>query len=85
MLEKWMMDYLNNRKVELLTTISKFIYVKNAILWDLNIVGEENHKMGRYARQDEFDEELPEFIEVTDVLDLHGFFPTGTRISGWIY
>ena len=38
-------------------------------------MGEENHNINRIARQDEFDEELPEFIEVTDVLDLHGFFP----------
>jgi DNA-nicking Smr family endonuclease len=38
-------------------------------------VGEKNKNINRFEKRDEFDEELPDFIEVTDVLDLHGFFP----------
>ncbi len=28
-----------------------------------------------FSNEEDFDDELPEYIEVTDVLDLHGFFP----------
>lgn len=38
-------------------------------------MAEKNNNLNRLDNSDEFDEELPEFIEVTDVLDLHGFFP----------
>jgi DNA-nicking Smr family endonuclease len=38
-------------------------------------VPEKDNNINRLESQDECDEELPEFIEVTDVLDLHGFFP----------
>ncbi len=47
--------------------------VITSILWDVNSVGEKciNHT----DQSNELDAELPEFIEVTDVLDLHGFYP----------
>ncbi len=35
----------------------------------------EKHDINRFDMQPKFDEELPEYIEITDVLDLHGFFP----------
>jgi DNA-nicking Smr family endonuclease len=38
-------------------------------------VKEKNNYVNHLDDNDECDEELPEFIEVTDVLDLHGFFP----------
>lgn len=36
---------------------------------------EKNNNINPLESRDECDEEFPEFIEVTDVLDLHGFFP----------
>jgi len=38
-------------------------------------VREKNNQKYSFENSDETDEQLPEFIEVTDVLDLHGFFP----------
>ena len=42
---------------------------------DSNSVSEKNIQEDKSQNSDEFDEQLPEFIQVTDVLDLHGFFP----------
>lgn len=38
-------------------------------------MSDNNNQNYNFEDSDEFDEQIPEFIEVTDVLDLHGFFP----------
>jgi len=44
-------------------------------LLDFNAMGEKNKDPDQDFENLNEDEVLPEYIEVTDVLDLHGFFP----------